>query len=59
MGEYYNSPMFCGVKKYETGFSWLTIVIPNDPSNEQFKLQVTTNDYKLANTYSVSLVVTF
>jgi hypothetical protein len=54
-----SSPMLCGVKKYSTGFTWLTVVTPADPLTQNYLLQVTTNDYTLANTYSVSLVVTF
>ena len=54
-----NSPMFCGVKSYSTGLAWLTVLAPTDPINDNFELQVTTNDYALANTYSVNIVVTF
>ena len=54
-----SSPMFCGVKSYSTGLAWLTVVTPADPLTQNFKLQVTTNNYALANTHSVSIVVTF
>ena len=54
-----NSPMLCGLKKFSTGLIWLTVKVPSDPSNQNFELQVTTNNYTLANTYSVSLGVSF
>ena len=53
------SPLMCGLKSYSTGLAWLTVVTPADPLTQNFKLQVTTNNYALANTYSVSIVVTF
>ena len=54
-----NSPMYCGVKSYSTGLTWLSVLTPTNPLIENFELQVTTNDYALANTYTVSIVVTF
>jgi hypothetical protein len=51
--------MFCGLKNYSTGLSWLTVKEPNDPSTENFELQVNTIDYNLAGMHKVSLVVTF
>jgi hypothetical protein len=52
-------PMLCGVKSYSTGLAWLTVLTPADPLTQNFELQVTTNDYTLANTYAVNLVVSF
>jgi hypothetical protein len=54
-----NSAIFCGLKKYSTGFTWLTVKEPTDPLVEKFELQVSTNDYALANTHLVSLDVSF
>ena len=54
-----NNPMKCGIKSYSTGLTWLTVLAPSDPLTQNFMLQVTTNDYHLATTYSVNLVVTF
>ena len=54
-----SSPLFCGVKSYSTGLTWLTVLTPADPLTQNFKLQVTTNNYALANTHSVSIVVSF
>ena len=54
-----SSLMFCGVKSYSTGLTWLSVLTPTNPLIENFELQVTTNDYALANTYTVSIVVTF
>ena len=51
--------MFCGVKSYSTGLTWLTVIAPSDPLTGHFELQVTTNDYTLANTHSVNIVVRF
>ncbi len=51
--------MSCGLKKYSTALTWLSVKVPSNPLTEQFELQVTSNDYNLANTYSVSLDVTF
>ena len=51
--------MQCGIKSYSTGLTWLTVLAPSDPLTESFELQVTTNDYNLATTYSVNLEVTF
>jgi hypothetical protein len=52
-------PMLCGLKKYSTGLTWLTVKVSTDPLTENFELQVTTNDYRLAKTYSVNMIVTF
>ena len=52
-------PMVCGIKTYSTGLSWLKVVAPADPLTQNFELQVTTNDYNLAGTYSVNIVVAF
>jgi hypothetical protein len=46
-----NSPMFCGLKKYSTGLTWLTVKVPSDPEILIFELQVATDDYNIANTY--------
>ena len=54
-----SSPMLCGIKTYSTGLSWLTVLAPADPLTQNFQLRVTTNDYTLAGTYSVSIVVAF
>ena len=51
--------MVCGIKTYSTGLAWLTVLAPADPLTQNFQLQVTTNDYTLAGTYSVSIVVAF
>ena len=51
--------MFCGSKQYSTGYNWLTVVVPADPATQNFKLQIATNDYTLASTYTVNLVVSF
>jgi hypothetical protein len=59
VGVIHNSPMFCGLKKYTTGLTWLTVKVPSNPSIENFELQVATNDYAFANTHSVSLIVSF
>ena len=47
------------LKVYSTGLPWLTVLTPVDPLTENFQLQVTTNDYTLAGTYSVSILVAF
>jgi len=52
-------PMYCGIKTYATGLPWLKVVAPDDPLTQKFQLQVTTNDYNLAGTYSVNIVVAF
>ena len=54
-----SSPMLCGIKTYSTGLSWLTVLAPADPLTQNFQLRVTTNDYTLAGTYSVSISVAF
>jgi hypothetical protein len=51
--------MICEVKTYSTGYSWLSVYQPTDPANENFELRVTTNDYNLATTHTVNLVVGF
>lgn len=51
--------MLCEVKTYTTDQPWLTVLTPANPATQQFQLQVTTNDYTLANTYSVNLTVGF
>ena len=59
VGMAHSNIMFCGVKNYSTGLTWLTVLTPADPLTQNFELQVTTNNYNLANTYSVSLLVKF
>lgn len=56
-----SDPLFCGLKTYSTGLSWLTVKVPLDPvaAGFQFELQVNTIDYLLATTYAVNLVVKF
>jgi hypothetical protein len=51
--------MICEVKTYSTGYSWLSVYQPADPANENFELRVTTNDYNVAGTHTVNLVVGF
>ena len=51
--------LICEVKTYSTGYSWLSVYTPADPANDNFELRVTTNDYNLATTYTVNLVVGF
>ena len=58
-GQAASNSMKCGLKTYSTGFSWLTVLAPADPLTQNFQLQVTTNDYTLAGTYSVNIVVAF
>ncbi len=59
VGAALSSPMVCGLKTYSTGFSWLTVLTPSDPLSQTFELQVNTNDYNLAKSYTVDLVVSF
>ena len=54
-----SNPLQCGIKSYSTGLTWLTVLAPADPLTQNFQLRVTTNDYNLAGTYSVSIVVAF
>jgi hypothetical protein len=35
------------MKTYTTNFSWLTILPPENPFTEEFRLSVTTNDISL------------
>jgi hypothetical protein len=58
-GNAISNPLLCGLKTYLTSFAWLTDLSPADPLSENFSLQVTTNEYNLANTYSFSIVVAF
>ncbi len=51
--------MICEVKTYTTGYPWLSVYKPADPANENFELRVSTNDYNLAGTHPVNLVVGF
>ena len=51
--------MFCGLKTYSTGLAWLSVMTPADPVNQNFELQISTNDPVLAGTYTVSLVIAF
>ena len=53
------NPMKCGLKTYSTGLAWLSVLSPANPLTQNFQLQVTTNDYTLAETYSVNIVVAF
>jgi PKD repeat protein len=59
IGTMFSNPMFCGVKTYATGFTWLTVLTPADPATQVFSLQVSTNDYLLTGSYTVNIVVTF
>ena len=59
VGQTHSSLTHCGVKSYSTGLAWLTVLTPADPLTEKFQLQVTTDDYLLASTHTVNLVVTF
>lgn len=59
IGTMFTNPMFCGVKTYATGLTWLSVLTPADPATQQFQLQIATNDYTLATTYSVNLVINF
>jgi len=52
-------PLICGAKKYSTGKTWLTVTTPADPVTQQFKLVISTNDYSIASTYTINLVVSF
>jgi hypothetical protein len=54
-----NNNMVCEVKTYSTGLPWLSVYQPADPLTQNFELRVTTNDYTLAGTHAVSLVVGF
>jgi hypothetical protein len=54
-----NSPIICGVKSYSTGFSWLKIITPADPLSQTFELQVNTDNYNLADTLKVDLLISF
>ena len=58
-GTAFSNPLLCGIKTYSTGLSWLTVLAPADPLTQNFQLRITTNDYTLAGTYSVSIVVAF
>lgn len=49
----------CGIKKYSTGMNVLTVVRPLDPSTESCELKISTNDYTLAGTHTINLVVSF
>ena len=51
--------MLCEIKTYTTDQPWLTVLAPADPLTGNFELQVTTNDYLLAGTYTVNLVIGF
>jgi len=51
--------VFCGAKKYATGKTWLSVTTPSDPATQNFQLVIATNDYTLAATYTISLVVSF
>lgn len=51
--------LVCGAKKYSTGRTWLTITTPADPVTQQFRLMIATNDYSIASTHTISLVVSF
>ena len=51
--------MICEFKTYATDKTWLTVLPPADPLTGSFQLQVTTNDYLLAGTYMVNMVVGF
>jgi hypothetical protein len=59
IGTIFTNPIFCGAKKYATGYGWLTAVAPADPATQEFSLQIATNDYTLATTYTINLVVSF
>ncbi len=59
IGFAYSNPMFCGAKKYATGYTWLTAVAPSNPVTEYFQLVIATNDYNLAATYTINMVVSF
>ena len=58
-GTAFSNPLQCGIKIYSTGLSWLTVLAHADLLTQNFQLRVTTNDYNLAGTYSVSLAVAF
>jgi hypothetical protein len=58
-GRNHGDKLYCGVKSYSTGLSWLKVLAPLDPLTSNFELQVDTIDYMLANTYNVNLVVSF
>lgn len=49
---------YCGPKTYTTGQPWLSVLVPADPLSYP-ELQVTTNDYTFAATYTINLVVAF
>jgi hypothetical protein len=59
VGAALSSPMVCGLKAYSTGFSWLTVLSPADPLSQTFELQVNTNDFNLADTFKVDLLISF
>jgi len=58
-GEAAGNPVLCGVKSYSTGKTWLSISTPADPATQQFQLKISTNDYTLATTHTISLVISF
>jgi len=59
IGTMFTNPMQCGVKTYATDYAWLSVLTPADPATQQFQLQIATNDYTLATTYTVNLVINF
>jgi hypothetical protein len=52
-------PMKCGAKTFTSNLAWVSVLIPADPTTTQLQLQVSTNDYLLAGTQTLSLVVAF
>ena len=56
-----SNAMLCGVKSYtpSPALAWLSVLTPADPLTQNFEIQVSTNDYNLAGSYTVDLVVAF
>ena len=56
------SPNICEIKTYTidpVNAPWLSVLPPANPLTTNFQLQVTTNDYNLAGTHSVTVTIGF
>jgi len=54
-----DNPLVCGAKKYLTNKPWLSVTTPADPATQEFQLVIASNDYSIASTYTINLVVGF